>query len=169
MKFAAVIVVCSAILAQAPALANTHTFSDPAGDGRKGVHLDFTAIRVANRSHVIVPTVSFVKASYGDLGVAIKERGRGSAGRVVVTSNHQPGGDTNRLHAASGVEHCKGFSVTWDEALNRARIHVPSRCVVQGHFGAIKVQAITEIGSDADYAPKSPKGNWVWTDWVARG
>jgi hypothetical protein len=38
-----------------------------------------------------------------------------------------------------------------------------------GNYGAVKVKAITEIGSDADFAPKGVKGNWRWTGWVSRG
>lgn len=77
--------------------------------------------------------------------------------------------DTNRLYSVAGVEKCQGFRVTWDAVKSRVRVRIPSRCLTRGDYGAIRVQAIAEIGSDADFAPKTPKGNWGWTDWVGRG
>jgi hypothetical protein len=73
------------------------------------------------------------------------------------------------LYTVAGAVRCKGFRVTWDATLSRVRVRIPSRCMTDGDYGAIKVQALAEIGSDADFAPKTPKGNWGWTDWVSRG
>jgi hypothetical protein len=168
-RLGVLLLTCSLVLASGTAIAQTVSFSDPAGDGQKGTHLDITAIRVANNDHLIVTTIRFVKVVSGDLAVAIKQRGRGPRGEAVVTSIHRARGDKNRLHTIAGVVRCKGFRVRWDGTKGRARIRVPSRCITHGHYGAIKVQAITEIGSDADFAPKTPKGNWGWTDWVSRG
>ena len=125
---------------------------------------------MANNDHVIIATISFVKVAAGDFLVGFKQRGRGPGGGAAVTSSHRAGGDKNRLFTAAGVVHCKGFRVTWDSTKSRVRVGVPSRCITHGNYGAIKAQAAAAIGSgDADFAPKTPKGNWGWTDWVSRG
>lgn len=167
---AAVLLTCCAVLASGTAVAQTVSFSDPAGDGLKGTHLDMTSIDVANRDHVIVITISFVKVSHGDLLLSIKQRGQAPSRQAGVTSSHRARGDKNRLYGSTGVEKCKGFKVTWEAALSRVRVRVPSRCLTHGDYGAIKTQAATSVGGfTADAAPKTPKGKWGWTDWVSRG
>ncbi len=168
-RLVALLLTVVTVLVSGTSVAQTVSFSDPAGDGLKGAHLDITTIRVANRDHAIAITITFVKVASGDLGVAIKQRGRGPRGEAWVTSLHRAGGDKSRLHTVAGVAHCPGFKVTWDAEDSRVRVRVPSRCITHGDYGATKVQAIAEMGSDADFAPKTPKGNWGWTDWVRRG
>jgi hypothetical protein len=168
-RWAGLLLSCCLVLASGPAIGQTLRFDDPAGDGQKGTHLDITSIKVANRDHVLVTTISFVKVAAGDLAVGFKQRGRGPRGEAVVTSLHRTRGDKNALYTVAGAVRCKGFRVTWDATLSRVRVRIPSRCITDGDYGAIKVQALAEIGSDADFAPKTPKGNWGWTDWVSRG
>jgi hypothetical protein len=157
------------VLVSGSALAQTVSVSDPAGDGLKGHRLDITEVKVANRDHAIITTISFVRVAHGDLGVAMKARGDRRKQLVGVTSVHRASGDTNLFRTFAGVQKCKGLSVTWDATTNRVRVRVPSRCLDNGNYGALKVKAITEIGSDADVAPKDPKGNWRWTEWASRG
>jgi hypothetical protein len=38
-----------------------------------------------------------------------------------------------------------------------------------GDYGAVRIKAITEIGSDADLAPDGTEGHWPWFPWVSRG
>jgi hypothetical protein len=51
------------------------------------------------------------------------------------------------------------------------RARLPSGCLDNGNYGAVKVKVISEIhhGEDADLAPTDPQGHWRWTDWVSRG
>jgi hypothetical protein len=167
--WAVVFLVCCVVLSPANALGQTIRAGDPAGDGLKGRSLDITDVRVTNDDHAVLATVSFVRVAHGNLGVAIKARGDHRRGIVGVTSVHRSTGDKNRLLTAAGVLKCRGLKVTWVAATNRVRIRVPSRCIDGGNYGAVKVQAITEIGSDADFAPKSPNGSWRWTAWASRG
>ncbi len=132
--------------------------TDPAGDGLKGHRLDITAVQLANRDHAIVITISVVRVAYGDLGVGIKARGDSTKETAAVTSVHRSGGDTNRLFTIEGDQQCKGLRVRWNPTTDHVRVRVPSRCVDGGDYGAVAVKAIFEIGSDADFAPKGPKG-----------
>jgi hypothetical protein len=76
-RWAGLLLSCCLVLASGPAIGQTLRFDDPAGDGQKGTHLDITSIKVANRDHVLVTTISFVKVAAGDLAVGFKQRGRG--------------------------------------------------------------------------------------------
>jgi hypothetical protein len=118
---------------------------------------------------VIVVRISVVRVALGDLGVGIKARGDSTKETAAVTSAHRSGGDTNRLFAAEGEQQCNGFRVRWNQITDRVRVRVLSRCIDGGDYGAVAVKAIFQIGSDADFVPKGPKGGWRWTDYVARG
>jgi hypothetical protein len=157
------------VLVSGSALAQTLSVSDPAGDGLKGHRLDITSIKVVNRDHVILATVSFVRVAHGDFLVGFKARGAGRSGIAGVSSVHRASGDTNRVRTVDGVARCKGLKVARNTDNESVRVRFPSRCFLGGDYGAVKAQSITEIGSDADFAPKTPKGNWGWTDWVSRG
>jgi hypothetical protein len=124
---------------------------------------------MANRDHAIVTTVTVVRVVHGQVGVWIQARGDSRRSAVVVASTHRARGDKSQLLNAEGVVNCNGLRVTWDETADRVRARVPSRCLHDGDYGAVKIRAITEIGGDADLAPKNPKGNWRWTDWASRG
>ena len=64
---------------------------------------------------------------------------------------------------------CRGLTVTWDHEADVVKVRLPSRCFREGDYGAVRVKVITEIGSDADLAPKDADGDWRWTDHVSRG
>jgi hypothetical protein len=42
---------------------------------------------------------------------------------------------------------------------------MPSRCLHDGDYGALRFVVLTEHGSDSDFALPAPRG----TDWVTRG
>jgi hypothetical protein len=151
------------------AQAETQHVEDPAGNGLKGRALDITTVKVANRDHAIVTKVSFVRAAHGDLYVRFLARGEKRRTMAAVGSIHRARGDKNRLLTIDGVQECKGLRVSWDHESDYARIRVPSHCLLDGDYGAVKTKVITEIGSDADLAPKDESGNWRWTGWVSRG
>ena len=159
----------SLLVVASGAEAATGRFPDPAGDGLKGRALDITSLRLANRDHAIVATVSFVRATRGDLYVRLLARGESRRTMTGVSTIHRARGDTNRVVTIDGVQECPGLGVAWDHDSDRVRVRLPSRCLVDGDYGAVKAKVITEIGSDADLAPKDDAGRWRWTDWVARG
>jgi hypothetical protein len=165
---AAIVLAVGAVLMSGSAVGQTVGVHDPAGDGLKGRRLDITDVKLANRDHAIVVTISVVRVAHGDLGVRMKARGdRGET--ALVSSLHRSAGDTNQLFTVAGEQPCKGLQVKWDQAAARVRVRLPSRCIDGGDYGAVRVKAIFEIGSDADFAPKGPQGGWRWTDYVARG
>jgi hypothetical protein len=167
-RSAAVVLASCALLVSGSAVGQTVRVSDPAGDGLKGRRLDITAVKMSNRDHAIVVKISVVRVAHGDLGVRMKARGdRGET--ALVASQHRSSGDTNQLFTAAGEQQCNGLRVTWDQTADRVLVRVPSRCIDGGDYGAVRAKAIFEIGSDADFAPKGPKGGWRWTDYVARG
>ena len=168
-RWAAVLLASSALFVSGSALGQTARVSDPAGDGLKGHRLDITGVKLANRDHAIVVTLSVVRVALGDLAVDIKARGDSAEETTAVSSVHRSGGDTNRFFTIDGEQQCGGLRVRWNPTTDRVRVRVPSRCIDRGNYGAVAVKAIFEIGSDADFAPKGPKGGWRWTDYVARG
>ena len=166
---AAVLVSTSMLVPAAPAVAERVTAPDPAGDGLKGQALDVTSIKVMNRDHAIVTVISFVRAAHGDMGVRFQTRDDRRREWAVVFTRHRAKGDRALYGQYGEVHDCRGLRVTWDHEADTARVRLPSHCFREGDYGAVHVKAITEIGSDADLAPKNPSGKWVWTPWVSRG
>ena len=158
-----------------PALADILAVDDPAGDGLKGKRLDITSLELANRDHAIVAEVSFVRAAAGDLGIWLHARGTKRNEVALIASIHRPKrGDRNFVRTADGVQECKGLRVIWDHDADTAWARLPSKCFQGGDYGAVRTRIITEIGSDADLAPKAPGSSdgelrWAWSDWTDRG
>ncbi len=62
--------------------------------------------------------------------------------------------------------------VRWDDAKDVAVVRLPSRCLDDGDYGAVRFKVLTEIGSDTDLMPDTTgaSGNvFPWSGWVARG
>jgi hypothetical protein len=154
--------------------AQTVHFRDPAGDGQKGRALDITGMTVSNRPHRVLVTVSFRRVTGGDLGVGFRRAGEKRLFAVVYSAHH--GRHTwSKVASRDGdrVERRRGHQcVRWLPDRRQVRISLPSYWLGYGHFHAIRMQVITEIGSDADYLP-DPTGSldqhWGWTRAVARG
>lgn len=157
------------LLPLAAATAQTISIDDPAGDGLKGRKLDITSVKVANRDHSIVTRVSFVRAAVGDLAIYYGARGDRRTDVARVVSVHRPRGTTNTFETVDGAQPCTRLSVTWNHDNDTVTVRLPSRCFRAGNYGAVHVRVITEIGSDADIAPKNSAGGWRWTRWVRRG
>jgi hypothetical protein len=153
----------------APAQAASVSFTDPAGDGAAGPRLDITDGALRNRDHRIVVETSYVRVSRGDLIVFLQARG--TKGSVRVVSLHHPAGEDDNflLNRAGERRDCAGLRVTWDAAADTSRASLPSSCFQNGNYGAVRIKVLTEIGADADLAPKGPRGGFRWTDWAARG
>lgn len=151
-----------------PAYSQQVTIADAAADNT-GPGLDIITATVANNDRAIRTSVSFTEVVRGDLIVSIRSRG-GNGVRVV--SEHRPQrGDRTFLLKGSFVRaaRCSGLGAEWDQATDSVRVRLPSRCLDQGNYGAIRVGVLTESardGGDVDYAPDTKQGS---TDWVRRG
>ena len=166
---AALLLATSTLAMAVPADADRVTATDPAGDASMGQALDVTSIRVVNRDHTIVTVVSFARATRGDLGIRYQARGDKRGAWAVVFSRHRAHGTRTWFGQYEEVQRCKGIRVSWDHAADTARVRLPSRCFREGDYGAVRAKVITEIGMDADLAPKNAAGAWTWTPWADRG
>jgi hypothetical protein len=153
----------------APAQAASTSFTDPAGDGAAGPRLDIVDGVLRNRDHRIVVETSYVRVSRGDLIVFL--RARRTKGALRIVSEHHPAGadDNYLLNRAGERRDCAGLRVTWNAEADTSQASLPSRCFLKGNYGAVRTVVLTEIGPDADFAPKGPRGGFRWTDWAARG
>ena len=153
---------CLATAAQAEHLSG----ADPAGDGQKGRALDITGFRLANNDRAIVVAISFVRTARGDLGVRLVDR---TGAEVAVFNTHRASGDAVSVWSEDGVQRCPNVRVRWNDETDSVRLRLPSGCYQDGDYGAVRAKVITEIGSDADFAPKSANGSWVYSAYAARG
>ena len=110
-----------------------------------------------------------MRAVRGDLGIRYWARGEKRRDMALVFNKHRPRGDNTSLLTIDGEESCRALTVTWDHEADVVKVRLPSRCFREGDYGAVRVKVITEIGSDADFAPKDADGDWRWTDWISRG
>ena len=156
----------------APALAATGSIQDPAGDATSN-GLDITRATLDNRDHQIKVRVRFDDVRRGDLIVSVDPRGdRGvrliSEYRPGETTNYVVGGAfTNRGGGDAEPLDCDGFRVRWNEDADRATLRLPSTCLNDGDYGAVRFAVLTERGGgDSDIAPEKPGSG---SGWIARG
>lgn len=169
---AALALVTSMALA-APAVAATGTLDDDTGDAtQKG--LDITRAVLDNRDHAIVVRVRFDDVRRGDLIVSVDPR---KARGVRLVSEHRPHGETTNQVLGSAFSDgpggdssqvdCPGFRVRWNDDTDTARLRLPSTCLQDGDYGAVRFAVLTENGSgDADFAPDGKKND---AGFIARG
>jgi len=158
----------------APAHAASRVLTDPAGDAGGVKRLDITRAKVRNRDHAVVARVTFAKAVAGDLIVSIDPRGAKGLRLVAerkrdgtITSRVLPGAFTDRGGAA-GSEPCTDLRVQWIQDV--ARLVMPSTCLHDGDYGAIRFAVLTENrATDSDYTPETDTGNIGVSGWIARG
>lgn len=146
--------------------------TDPAGDAY-GRGLDITSAQIRNRDSAVVTTVTFVEDVRGDVIVSLEAR-RGSGVRVVHEHRTDrkdrtfvlPGSFTV---AASGPV-CKGVSGDWHPRARSVTLRLPSRCLDDGDYGAVRAAVLTEgRQGDTDLAPESSRGMPAATAWIPRG
>ena len=140
---------------------------DKVGD-TTGFGLDFTGAVLRNKDHAIVAVMNFKRDRRGEVIVAIRARGHGLVARVV-SAHRRQGADQLRLFTNGNDDSpCPGLRSTWDREAAKMRLRLPSACLLDGDYGAVRSWFLTEEfggGSDVDFAPD---GNG-WTSWISRG
>lgn len=176
-KLAASALLGASLIATGPsASAAEYTVYDAAGDAANP-GLDFTEVTVNNLDTKIVATAKFVRDRRGKLVVSIDPRG-GTGVRLV--SVYRPGGTTkNKVLPGAFSDpgsaqdntpiECPGFKVTWKPKADLARLQLPSSCLSDGDYGAVRFGYQSEKGADTDFGPQSEKGYLTATDWIPRG
>jgi hypothetical protein len=166
---AAVLSLCLA----SPAHAAVGILDDAEGDAPQG-ELDIVGARVSNEDHRIVVRVRFDEVRRGELIVSVDPRG---ARGVRLVSLYRPklgtksfvvqGAFTNAPGGSGDVLPCDGFRVRWNDDRDVARLVLPSTCLQDGDYGAVRFAVLTEAaggGGDSDLAPEDGS-----TPWIARG
>jgi hypothetical protein len=162
------------LLGAGPAAAQRAAVEDPAGDAtNRG--LDITAAAVRNLDHAVVVRVRFVASVRGDVIVSVDPR---RARGVRLVSEYRPAGTTenfvligaftDRGPGGRAVQ-CPGFRVRWSDEEPVVTMRMPSRCLNDGDYGAIRFAVLTERGADSDHAPETRRGDVSVSTWVARG
>ena len=141
--------------------------SDPAGDA-PFARLDITGVTVSNNDHALVIDAAFVKVAKGFFMVQLVDR---DGHRAAIGSIHRPRtGDRNAFGTEDGTQECKGLRVDWDHEADTVHVRLPSKCYLDGDYGALRTRFFTEVGADNDFAPNGNNGGrWRWSDWIARG
>ena len=144
-----------------PASAAELTLTDPARDNA-GPGLDIVSAVLHNTDYTVSGTVSFRADRDGTLIVGLKARDRGL---VRVVSKHREGGGARSvLLDNDGRLTCDGLVVRWNTGAMSAKFSVPSACLWDGNYGAVRPWILTEdldSGSDVDLA--------TTTEFVPRG
>lgn len=161
------------ILAAAPAQAQQVSVTDPAGDS-SGRGLDITGAQIRNRDSAILSSVSFARDVRGDVIVSLGAR-HGSGVRVVyehridrLDRTYVVAGAFTPARAADSV--CEGASGDWHPRSASVTLRLPSHCLDDGDYGAVRAAVLTEgRGADVDFAPEQDNGNFDFTDWIPRG
>jgi hypothetical protein len=149
-------------LSVAPAaLAAELTVTDPARDN-DGPGLDIVSGVLDNTDYTVSGTVNFRADRDGTLIVGLKARERGLL--RLVSRHRADGGGRNVLLDRNGRIACDGLVVNWNSAAATATFSIPSTCLWQGNYGAVRPWYLTEgldSGSDIDFA--------TTTEFVPRG
>jgi hypothetical protein len=154
------------------AQAQSLRISDERGD-RRGPGLDVVDVRAHNRDRAAVLQVKVGRAIRGRLIVSIDPR---RARGVRLVNVHLPRGRDRSFVAAGaftdrrlgGTQACRGFRVAW--RARTATLRMPSRCLNDGAYGAIRVSVLTEgRNGDSDWAPERPSGQIGNSAWIPRG
>lgn len=155
-------IACGLAIGLAPAASAADlTVTDPSRDNAaKG--LDIVSGVIENDDYRLSGTVSFRSDRDGTLVVGLKAHDRGL---VRVVSKHREGGGARSLLIDNdGRVTCDGLVVRWNAMAGSVRFSVPSTCLWNGNYGALRPWFLTEgldSGSDIDVATTE--------EFVARG
>lgn len=139
--------------------------TDPAGDVGRPQRLDVTRAAVRNDDRLVVARVAFAEDRTGAVIVSLDPRGDsglrlvatkkadGSVREQILPGAFTDGGDIDRPTP------CRGLRVRWAEDL--ARLAMPSACLHDGDYGAVRFSVLTENGADSDVAPDRGTSGWI--------
>ncbi|VXB57047.1 hypothetical protein [Nocardioides sp. AX2bis] len=148
-----------------PVHAATEVVVDPAGDAGGPQRLDVTRAAVRNDDRLLVARVSLAEDRRGDVIVSVDPRGDsglrlvatkktdGSVREQILPGAFTDGGDVD------GPTPCRGLRVRWAEDV--ARLAMPSACLHDGDYGAVRFSVLTENGADSDVAPDRGTSGWI--------
>jgi len=149
------------MLGASPALADSDTLSDPAGEVELRF-LDITEASVNNGERSIQASITFAEDRRGTVIVGVETRFHGVW--RIVNKHRDSAPDRTFLVNEEGRVACDGLTGSWDRSTATAEYTLPSRCINDGNFGAIKPWLLTEplnSGSDGDLTG--------FRNWIARG
>ena len=137
------------------------TLKDPSGDNA-GPGLDLLSANIQNDDYTMTISVDYRVHRSGTTIVGLKARDRGV---LRVVNQHDTGGpDRTLLLDKDGRIACDGLLAVWNGNRAQLTLSVPSTCLWQGNYGAVRPWVLTEglnSGSDIDF---------LTTDgWIARG
>lgn len=148
-----------------PVHAATKVVTDPAGDAGGPQRLDVTRAAVSNDDRVVVARVRFAEDRTGDVIVSIDPRGDSGLRLVAtkasdgtVTDDILPGAFTDGGDVEEPTP-CRGLRVRWADDV--ARLAMPSSCLHDGDYGALRFSVLTENGADSDVAPDRGSSGWI--------
>jgi hypothetical protein len=149
---------------------------DPAGDAANP-GLDFTNVKLNSLDRKIVVTASFTQVRRGTLIVSIDPRGRD--GVRLVSALAADGTSIDSLYPGAFTDQgtvdepepldCPGFRVTWLPRQKQTQLVLPSSCLNEGNYGAVRVSYLSERGADTDFGPEDEQGFAGSSDWIPRG
>ena len=155
-------VVVGLMLLVAPAAqAAEHSLTDAARDTQR-VGLDIVKAELSNADYEVAVDVDYRVHRSGTTVVGLRARDRGL---IRVVNQHDLGGpDRTLLLSKTGRISCDGLEAQWNAAEARVQLSIPSGCLWQGNYGAVRPWVLSETldsGADVDL---------VSTDaWIARG
>ena len=158
---AGVALVASLTLAASGAHAAELVALDPVHDTERS-GLDIVSATIDNADYSVAVDVSFARHRSGNTIVGLQARGRSLV--RLVNSHGAHGRDRSMLLDADGRVACSGLTSAWQVRAARLSFAVPSTCLWQGNYGALRSWVLTEprhSGEDIDFLPQST--------WVARG
>ncbi len=151
----------------APAQAGISTITDNAGDAGGPARLDIVAVKVNNAEGRIVTRVRFAERVAGSVIVSVDPRDAKGVRLVAIRKKDGtrrsyllPGAFTNRDDPGSAVT-CRGKDMKVRWRAKAVRLVLPSACLHEGEYGAIRFAVLTENGSDSDYAPHTGASRWL--------
>ncbi|MCM3516522.1 hypothetical protein [Nocardioides sp. P86] len=172
---ALVLGVAAPLALTAPASAVTVVVTDPTGDAGGVKRLDVTRVKVANDDRRVVVRTTFAADRSGVLVVSLDPRGDTGL-RLVARKNGSgdvsaevvEGAFTDREPTEAPLE-CDGLRLRWADDV--ARLSMPSTCLHDGDYGAVRFSVLTERagGGDSDEAPQTAQGEIGSSVWIPRG
>jgi hypothetical protein len=137
------------------------SITDPSGDNvRRG--LDIVGARVDNADYALTVDLNVRADRSGTTVVGVRAHDRGTL--RIVNLHDLEGPDRTVLLNKNGRIACAGLSAEWNDNSSELTLSVPSSCLWQGNYGAVRPWLLTEglkSGSDVDYAASDA--------WVSRG